>query len=268
MCDDGWVNVAMSDDSLVVDMLLRLQQAPPPPKKSAPCLQLHWTVRQRRSRSAPRHVGASAHKKREPTRASPTTPLSWSGATSASGGGAADGSEGSSRPTKPLKTSRSKVANPSETTTTKKCRRKKTLAELKEEESVLLKEMRNLKSELAALRLTLENHRATNERLKKMKVDMESRQNLKAATTTPVRSDKAMVNQPQLEDTQSHPSHLISPGVPRVVADNNAPSVPSANDESCKPQEIDKQEASFLLPDLNLPMDEDLSPIFSTHGLS
>ncbi|XP_028779220.1 uncharacterized protein LOC114735673 [Neltuma alba] len=256
----------MSDDSLVVEMLLRLQQPPPPPPdKTSPCLQLHWTVRQRRSRSAPRHVGASAHKKDEPTRASPTTPLSWSGATSASGGGAADGSEESSRTTKPLKTSRSKAANPSETTTTKKSRRKKTLAELKEEESVLLKERRNLKSELASLRLTLEKHRATNERLKKMKVDWESRQHLKH-DTNPGASDRAMVDQPQPMDTQCHTSHSVSPtSVPRVVVDNTS-CVSPANDSS-ELQEINKQEASFVLPDLNLPVDEDVSPI-STHGLS
>lgn len=86
----------MADDSLVVDLLLRLHRSPPPP----PCLNLHWTVRQRRSRSA--------HNKAESTRASPTTPLSWSGATSASGGNL-DGYEEYSRPSKPTQTSRSKV---------------------------------------------------------------------------------------------------------------------------------------------------------------
>lgn len=93
MSDDHWIKVAMADDSLVVDLLLRLHRPPPPPP---PCLNLHWTVRQRRSRSA--------HNKAESTRASPTTPLSWSGATSASGGNL-DGYEES----KPSQTSRSKV---------------------------------------------------------------------------------------------------------------------------------------------------------------
>ncbi|KAI9076011.1 hypothetical protein K1719_042027 [Acacia pycnantha] len=273
MCDDDWVKLAMSDDSLVVDVLLRLQQAPPPTTTTtnnySPCLHLNWTVRQRRSRSAPRHVGSSANKKDEPTRASPTTPLSWSGATSPSGGGcggaAADGSEESTRPTKPLKTSRSKVANPSETTTsTKRSRRKKNLAELKEEESLLLKEQRNLKSELASLRLNLVEHRATNERLKRLKVDWESRQHLKTETTL-VASDKAIVDLPGLVDMQCHASHSVSPAsVPRIVVDNVVP-VPPAND-CYKPQEIVKQEASFELPDLNLPVDEELSPI-STHSL-
>ncbi|KAK4267625.1 hypothetical protein QN277_024378 [Acacia crassicarpa] len=272
MCDDDWVKLAMSDDSLVVDVLLHLQQAPPPTTTTnnnySSCLHLNWTVRQRRSRSAPRHVGLSANKKDEPTRASPTTPLSWSGATSPSGGGgggaAADGSEESTRHTKPLKTSRSKVANPSETTTTKRSRRKKTLAELKEEESLLLKERKNLKSELASLRHTLVEHRATNERLKRLKVDWESRQHLKTETAL-VASDKSMVDLPGLVDMQCHASHSVSPAsVPRIVVDNVVP-VPPAKD-SYKPQEIVKQEASFELPDLNLPVDEHLSPL-PTNGL-
>ncbi|KAI4329379.1 hypothetical protein L6164_021647 [Bauhinia variegata] len=109
MCDEEWLKVAMADDAVVVRLLLSLgqPQPPPPPKKMPPCLRLDWTVRQRRSRSAPRHVGTE--KKGEPARASPTTPLSWSGATSASGGGGADGYEESSRPIKPMEGSRSKV---------------------------------------------------------------------------------------------------------------------------------------------------------------
>ncbi|RYR50797.1 hypothetical protein Ahy_A07g037414 [Arachis hypogaea] len=102
MCHDNWVKIAMADDSLVVDLLLRLHQArqPPPP----PSLNLQWSVRQRRSKCVPRH------NKAETTRASPTTPLSWSATTSASGGGATlDSYEESSRPTKHLHTSRSKV---------------------------------------------------------------------------------------------------------------------------------------------------------------
>lgn len=105
MChDDDWVNLAVADDSLVVNLLLRLHHPPPPPPQPL-SLHLHWTVRQRRSRSVRRHA---PHKKPESTRASPTTPLSWSGATSASGGNL-DGYEESSRPTSLPQTSRSKV---------------------------------------------------------------------------------------------------------------------------------------------------------------
>ncbi|KAI4355795.1 hypothetical protein L6164_004535 [Bauhinia variegata] len=247
MCDEDWVKVAMADDALVVRLLLRLSQPrpPPPPKKT---LQLDWTVRQRRSRSAPRHLGAE--KKGEPTRASPTTPLSWSGATSASGCGG-DGYEESSRPTKPLERSRSKSAIRSETTTTKRSRRKKTLAELKEEESILLKERRDLKNELASLRVSVEKHRASNERLKRMKFDFESRQTFKRSKTC-VTSEKAIIGQLQLVEAQCHPSSYS------VVPDDSSSLVCQAN-ASCKAQEeeISNQEASFWLPDLNLPVEED-----------
>lgn len=99
--EDEWVRVAMSDDTLVVQLLLKLNQQEPPPQPLQPSLK--WTVRQRRSKQvAPRKKAA------ELTRASPTTPLSWSGATSASGG-AADGFEESSLPPKRIDVSRSKV---------------------------------------------------------------------------------------------------------------------------------------------------------------
>lgn len=109
--EEEWVKTAMSDDSIVVEMLLRLHQAEPRPaprlaprkKGAAPVLQLEWSVRQRRSRQKVRR------KKGDATRASPTTPLSWSGATSVSGGAADGGFEESSKPSKPIDNARSKV---------------------------------------------------------------------------------------------------------------------------------------------------------------
>ena len=113
MSEEEWVKEAMTDVMLVAEVLLSLVQAespPPPPEQSSknnstssPALQLEWSVRQRRSKQALRKKGESA-------RASPTTPLSWSGGTSVSGGGGADGSEESSRPpSKPVDNARSKV---------------------------------------------------------------------------------------------------------------------------------------------------------------
>uniref|UniRef100_A0A7N2L2T1 Uncharacterized protein n=1 Tax=Quercus lobata TaxID=97700 RepID=A0A7N2L2T1_QUELO len=52
-----------------------------------------------------------------------------------------------------------------------KKRATKSLAELREEESLLLTERINLKDELAALRLTLEKKTATNDSLKRIKVE-------------------------------------------------------------------------------------------------
>ncbi|KAL0425136.1 UNVERIFIED_CONTAM: hypothetical protein Sradi_1048400 [Sesamum radiatum] len=97
--DQEWVKAALMDDTMVVELLVRLHAAAPPPLKPA-ALPLEWSVRQRRSKP----VSVANPKKQQSQRASPTTPLSWSGATSlsggsgGSGGAAAGGSEESSRP--------------------------------------------------------------------------------------------------------------------------------------------------------------------------
>ncbi|KAJ7962789.1 Major facilitator superfamily domain-containing protein [Quillaja saponaria] len=225
-------------------------------KKSAPALQLDWTVRQRRSKSASRHVESG--KKADSTRASPTTPLSWSGATSVSGGGGVDGFEESSLLAKPMESSRSKVAGTSEIAITKRSRKKKTIAELKEEESLLLKERRNLKSELAALRLNVEKHRATNESLKRMKLDFVPRQTFKIATTS-VASEKAITD--QMQPTEAPHCAPILPATPTCSTFNilvgEISELCSANGFP-KIQETGNEEASFSLPDLNLPVEEEL----------
>lgn len=109
MTGEDWIHEAMCDDSLVAEALICLLHAEPQTKSGgASDLKLKWTVRQRRTKAA------SLRKKGdENTRASPTTPLSWSGATSFSGGGggggAVDGLEESSGAVKLSEAVRSKV---------------------------------------------------------------------------------------------------------------------------------------------------------------
>ncbi|XP_057464983.1 uncharacterized protein LOC130754754 [Actinidia eriantha] len=162
MSDEDWVKAAMTDDSVVVELLVRLHHAPPTKRDSHLAPPLEWTVRQRRSKPL------MILTKTKPTpRASPTTPLSWSG-----GATSVDGSEESSLP--PPSAARSKVTATSGATTSKRTKKKKTLAELKEDETLLLKERRHLKRELATLQVTLEKQRATNENLKRLKLDLDS----------------------------------------------------------------------------------------------
>ncbi|KAL0010816.1 hypothetical protein SO802_005924 [Lithocarpus litseifolius] len=251
MSDDEWVKEAMTDDTVVVDLLLRLFQAQPPlPKPVQAVLRLGWTVRQRRSKSAPRHGDSTTKKKAEPARASPTTPLSWSGATSASGG-ALDGFEESSRLSKPTESSRSKVAVNGETNTNKRSRKKKSLAELREEESLLLTERINLKNELAALRLTLEKQRATNDSLKRIKHDLQSQQNEKTTTACAMASVAAISDRPQKIEEVCDPAASI---FPTGVACNDVGAVPHPGQSKI---EVKESETSFVLPDLNLPFDDD-----------
>jgi uncharacterized membrane protein YgcG len=132
--EDEWVHVALNDDTLVVELLLKLnqpeQQPPPPPVRrrrrrrrfaadlakegAVLALSVDWSVRQRRSSS--KQVMMTRSKKgsdSSSTRASPTTPLSFSGGTSVSGGGAGDGFDEATTsaclPAKLIATSRSKV---------------------------------------------------------------------------------------------------------------------------------------------------------------
>ncbi|KAK0578649.1 hypothetical protein LWI29_013721 [Acer saccharum] len=257
--DEGWLKDAMSDDALVADMLLRLKQAettptPTPVVKTSPALQLEWSVRQRRSRQVVR-------KKGELTRASPTTPLSWSGATTSSGGagpGAADGFEESSKPSRHVDNPRSKLVGTNETTTTKKPRKKKTLAELREEEDFLLKERVNLKNQLASLRVNFEEQRATNENLKKIKLDIVPHQTMETVGASPA-TREAISNQPHQMEVDPDPFCVV---MPTNAASNELN--PSLSKTSSKLQEDGSRTSSFMLPDLNLPLDDNSG----LHGIS
>ncbi|KAL4039130.1 hypothetical protein IC575_002774 [Cucumis melo] len=231
MSDLEWVDVALSDDSLVVDLLLRLNRPPSPP------LPLDWSVRQPRSKPIlPRHTSDSA------ARASPTTPLTWS-SSGGGGGGFVDASDAA----------RSKIAGKSEVVATmKRPRKKKTLGELKEEEVLLLKERRSLKDALATLRLSVEKQRAMNGSLKKMKLDLESQQAIEMVVTSAVPGE-ANSNQPQQLQT---PSRSICSTTPIGADASYQLTMPNV---SCKLQEIGTLGTVRLLPDLNLPFQEDSS---------
>ncbi|KAK8977578.1 hypothetical protein V6N11_013363 [Hibiscus sabdariffa] len=162
MSEDEWVKQALTDSTLAAKVLLSLFQPesplPWPGNATSQALQLEWSVRQRRSKQ-------SLKKKSESTRASPNTPLSWSGGVSVSGSGSGDGYEESSRPPlKPVDKARSKVSTTNKITP-KRSKRKKTLAELKEEISSHLEENKSLKNELETVKLKFKNIRTENETL-------------------------------------------------------------------------------------------------------
>ncbi|PON71288.1 hypothetical protein PanWU01x14_074280 [Parasponia andersonii] len=189
MVKDDWMRAAMSNDTLVVELLVRLKhsqaarrlKSPPPPPLRTQMLPLTWSVRLPRSRALRCDGGAtvSQRKQADSTRCSPTTPLSWSGAASPSAAtGDGDGFEESSRPSNCSPShSRSKGTATnnelgSNTSTSKRSRRKKTFNELKEEENSLLKERVYLNKELAKLRATYKEQSSTNEGLKRMKLEL------------------------------------------------------------------------------------------------
>ncbi|XP_027344831.1 uncharacterized protein LOC113857233 [Abrus precatorius] len=191
--DDDWVTRALADDTLVADLLLRIRHP-------QPCLNLHWTVRQPRSRPH--------HNKPQSTRGSPTTPLSWTDA----------------EPSLHASASGSKAVDPGETTTAKRSRKRK---------------------ELASLHLTMEKKKATNESLKKIKLDLTSQQTYKTG--------KAILYPPQFVEAHCHPAQTVQD---KVLNDESFVRIAIA---SSKQKEISNQESSFLLPDLNIPIGEDLN---------
>ncbi|XP_008381053.1 uncharacterized protein [Malus domestica] len=247
---DGWVKLAMNDEAAVVDLLLRLKHAAPPsPSKRSSTHgfpTLRWSVRQRRSRNVPRNhhaddVAAEGRKSKKGessgARASPTTPLSWNGATSVSGGGGCvDGSEESSKPLKPTDTARSKVAVRSELTIFKRPRKKK---------------------ELAVLRLTVEKQRATNESLKKVKLELQLPQTKMKATTL-VLSGEAIWQQNEQINAVGYTTPIMTTSAHCNNAGTSQSSCPS-NVSSKGQQEVGSRDTAFSLPDLNLPFGEDSS---------
>ncbi|XP_022131906.1 uncharacterized protein LOC111004928 [Momordica charantia] len=133
-------------------------------------------------------------------------------------------------------------------TATKRLRRKKTFAELKEEEGMLLKEKLHLKKELASLRATFEEQRAKNESLKKMKVEVDF--NLKY-------TEKFSTNSNMAEETSSTLTHQRESS----NHDTIPPTLPFTGSGSFEAQsqksKSSEDECVFILPDLNMIPSED-----------
>ncbi|TXG62229.1 hypothetical protein EZV62_013592 [Acer yangbiense] len=289
---DEWVRAAMTDDSVVVELLVRLKQAQaqaamPVSKSAAAVAALRWGIRQPRSRSsATRCDGAVSQKGGKGgdsgrdsgtssgmMRASPTTPLSWSGG----GGGAvspsatADVFEETSRH-QTSSGARSKVflalsllyllffsfwllgiaTNETTSNATKRSRRKKTFAELKEEEDLLLKESCHLKKEIETLRATYKEHSAANVNLKRMKLDLGLHSAKNTSETFSDETQKTISDQVHKDVVESIPSSL--------------PSLSTVSSEAHKAASTCN--IPCLLPDLNMMPSEDDSSSETLYGVS
>ncbi|KVH90267.1 uncharacterized protein LOC112521643 [Cynara cardunculus var. scolymus] len=172
MTKEYWLEAALTNDTLVAEFLLRLKQssssdslhAPPPPPSSITSLlpPPGWGHRKNRSKSTPSTTIVIA----KDQRGSPTTHLSWSGASTS------DGYEESSRPSDLSSGGRSIKANEGASTSGyNKSLKRKSFAELKEEEGSLLKERMHINKELASMRSNLHQQMATSENLKRIKIN-------------------------------------------------------------------------------------------------
>ncbi|KAF8055975.1 hypothetical protein N665_1279s0009 [Sinapis alba] len=190
---DEWVAAAMTDDQMVIELLIRLKQAGTTVSSnpSTNLLPLQWGIRKRRSRSSRFGGGGvlvTLKKDVDSAKGSPKTPLSWSDG-SGSGGGAsasppsavaADGFEDISRQascsTSTGSGSKTFPTNVITSSFSKRLKRKKlkSSSELKYEENLKLKERLDLQKEIASLRATLDEQNVRNQRLKRIKLDLNS----------------------------------------------------------------------------------------------
>ncbi|KAG7618095.1 hypothetical protein AtNW77_Chr4g0310631 [Arabidopsis thaliana] len=236
---DDWVAVAITDDDLVVELLLRLKHAGTVVSDNPAVIlpPLRWGIRQRRSRSSRFGGGGgvlvSLKKDVDSVRASPKTPLSWSGGSGSGGGSAspsADGFEDTSRQASCSTStgSGSKVFPTNEITScfSKRLKKRKSSFELKNEENLKLKERLDLEKEIASLRATFDEQNLRNQKLKRIKLDLNSG---RVTNKKPV----DLIRKSQLERLQGS--------------------------KSCKTSDSQNQGSFFVLPDLNMaPSEEEI----------
>lgn len=207
----------------------------------------------------------------ESTRASPTTPLSWSTGGSGGGGGGGgvsicggDGYEDSSKLVRQRPTSaaslRSIKVNGTSEPNNRRARKKKTFAELKEEESLMLKERFHLKKELATLRRSWEEEKARNNQLKRIKMQVDLQHISSNQRVTTVISQEVIYSQScnngGIDQTLMLPMVLI--GARHDVGMSVVP--PATLTLSNEPKENEARKSLFDLPDLNEPFGEDSGP--------
>ncbi|KAJ4899162.1 Uncharacterized protein Rs2_13113 [Raphanus sativus] len=184
---DEWVAAAMTDDQMVAELLLRLKHAGTETPETNPA-PLRWGIRQRRSRSSRFGGGGVTLKKdADSVRGSPKTPLSWSGGSGGGGVGGdsaspsavtADGFEDTSRQascsTSTGYGSKAFPTNEFTSSFSKRLKKNKSSSELKHEENLKLKERLHLEKEIASLRSTFDQQNVRNQRLKRIKLDLNS----------------------------------------------------------------------------------------------
>ncbi|XP_022754467.1 uncharacterized protein LOC111302862 [Durio zibethinus] len=153
------------------------------------------------------------------------------------------------------------AANETAITTTKRSRRKKTFAELKGEENLLLKERVYLKKEIASMLATCKEQRAGNENLKRMKLDLNlhTAKNLSLIAVEPEKVPSCQPCQRVSSSLDYIPSIL-----PSHALDDSKPPLDSCSLDKA----ISRGETFFLLPDLNMMPAEDDSGTETLYGTS
>ncbi|XP_074287078.1 uncharacterized protein LOC141612243 [Silene latifolia] len=243
MKDEWWLRAAISDVAIVADILLRLKDSSYPCPSPSSFLQPSWGVRQPRSKPSSSSSLPPEKNNNTDTRRSPTTPLSWS--------------EDSSSlnfippPSDPI---RSKISAASDTPTTssKRPKRKKTFAELREEEASLLKERIYLNKEMATLRMTLEEQRSMNVNLKRIKLDMQTETGINLEAKPNTEEDRNT----RIYQTCEGVSSSVSSQFRKEDASAHLCATPTPKGGSSH-----SHKPIFVLPDLNMAPDDECDQI-------
>ncbi|CAA3017886.1 Hypothetical predicted protein [Olea europaea subsp. europaea] len=199
---DDWIRAALTDDTVVVELLLRIRKlSSSEPSSKPPCSiplpPQKWGIRQTRSKPVTVMKKESAATTTTNTRFSPTTPLtSWSGgATSPSDG---DYDETSRLPSDPSFSVRSKA-----------------FSELKEDDNLVLKEKLHSRKELASTRMTFSEQSAWSHNVKRMKLDLNLQSTSVLGATTEHRLspsfELASSHTCKLKDTETSNGGFILP---------------------------------------------------------
>ncbi|XP_071694607.1 uncharacterized protein [Rutidosis leptorrhynchoides] len=150
MNEDHWVTAALTNDAVVAELLIRLKQQQSSSSQPPLLPSVTWAHRKSRSRPHPSTTTAATTatdavvngdmRKEQQQSGSPTTPLCWT---------SEDGYDESNRPSDlssgGCRSTKGGLGNEGATTSSyKKSRKRKSFAELKEEEDFLLKEQLHL----------------------------------------------------------------------------------------------------------------------------
>ncbi|KAF8080211.1 hypothetical protein N665_0965s0012 [Sinapis alba] len=241
---DEWVTAALTDNAVVVELLLRLKHAGTVESANLPLLR--WGSRQPRSRLG---VGGLLKKETDSARASPMTPLCWSGG-SGSGGSScptADGFEDTSRQST-CSTSTgygSKgVHVTNEITSYKRSKKQKIFLDLKSAENLQLKERLDLQKKIANVQATYEKRSAKNQSLKRIKLEYSDR------------IKNIPVNRSNLDESRKK-RRLPFSSSRKLVKDEHSSRTSSETKRS-------EEKGFFFLPDLNMTPIEEEETLYGT----
>ncbi|CAN7060484.1 hypothetical protein BRARA_D01535 [Brassica rapa] len=242
---DEWVTAALTEDAVVVELLLRLKHAGTV-ESAANIPLLRWGSRKPRSRLG---VGGVLKKETDSARASPMTPLCWSGG-SGSGGSScpsADGFEDASRQST-CSTSTgygSKALHvTNEISSYKRSKKQKIFLDLKDAENFQLKERLNLQKNIANVQATYKKRSAKNQSLKRMKLEYSDR------------IKNISVNRSNLDETRRK-RRLPFSSSGKVVKKEHSYRTTSETKRS-------EEKGFFFLPDLNMTPIEEEETLYGT----